>query len=378
MTWKIRQPRKTLYRLCFLHCGHHNNIHNQEIYMSIPKNTIRFLSMEDVIECGGADIQKAALDIRKGFELLLKDEVLQPMKTTLKVNKKGLESSTGLVNFLPAYVNKDGDELYGCKALGAMPANAELGLPRAQGIITLFSSDTKSPMCVMDAQVISATRTGAVTCLAAQKLARKDTEEIGMVGSGVNMRTQLLGLKEALPNLRRVKVFSRTNKKEIFADEMSKRTGLEIIPTSSAEEAVSGCDLYVTCLPNVTSPVVMADWVKKEGVTVINIGCYESEARLLSQMDRVVADIWEQGKHRGVQTHAVAIREGFFPEEKVEDLAPIVTEQRPGRTSDDENIFFAPTGLGFEDVIVAGRIFEEAVKRGIGTDFPLWKSTKWI
>jgi N-[(2S)-2-amino-2-carboxyethyl]-L-glutamate dehydrogenase len=334
--------------------------------------------MEDVIECGGADVGKAACDIQQGFELLLKDEVLQPMKTTLKVSKNGLESSTGLVNFLPAYLNNNGNELYGCKALGAMPANADKGLPRAQGIITLFSADTKSPMCVMDAQVISATRTGAVTCLAARKLARKDTEEIGMVGSGVNMRTQLLGLKESLPNLKKVRVYSRTNKKQEFADEMSKRTGLEIHAATSAEEAVRGCDLYVTCLPNVTSPVVMADWVKEKGVTVINIGCYESEAKLLARMDRVVADIWEQGKHRGVQTHAVAIREGFFPENKVEDLAPIVTGEKPGRLSDDENIFFAPTGLGFEDLIVAGRVFEEAVKRGIGSDFPLWQSTKWI
>lgn len=346
--------------------------------MNRKHNSLLFLSMEDVLACGGADISLAARDIKLGFELLMQGEIIQPVKTTLKVCRQGLESSTGLVNFLPAYVNFNGQEIYGCKALGAMPANTGIGLPRAQGVIILFSPDTKAPMCLMDAQVISATRTGAVSMLAAEKLAPADIEEIGLVGAGVNMRTQLLGLQKALPNLKRVRIHSRSEKKFVFAEEMKKRTGLSITAQAIARETVEGVDLYVTCLPNVTSPVVKAAWVKERGVTVINIGCYESEACLLQRMDRVVADLWEQGKHRGAQTHAIAVREGFFPEERVEDLAPIITGKKPGRQSRDENIFFAPTGLGFEDMVVAQRVYKTAVEKGIGTELSLWESTNWI
>lgn len=345
--------------------------------MSMNKE-ILFLSMEQVVECGGGNVSLAAKDIQRAFELFVAGEVIQPHKTTLKVTSKGAEQGTGLVNFLPAYVNFDGNEIYSVKALGAMPSNVEKGIPRATGLITLFDSATKSPICIMDAQVISATRTGAVSLLAAKKFVRPDVQEIGLVGAGINMRTQLLGLKEAIPGLKKVKIHSRGESKIRFAVEMAERTGLEIIPVETAREAVTNMDMIVTCLPNVSKPVVMADDVKMSGVTVFNIGCYECEDVLLKRMDRVVADIWEQGKHRGVQSHAVAVKNGVILETKIEDLAPVLTDKAPGRITKDENIFFCPTGLGFEDAVVAWRIYNTALNKGIGTKLDLWKSTKWI
>ena len=130
---------------------------------------ILFLSLEDVIKCGGADINLASADIKKGFELLLKNKILQPCKTTLKDSTGAHEHSAGLVNVLPAYINLGEEEIFGCKVLGAMPSNVSIGIPRATGLINLFDSKTKTPLCVMEAQVISATRTGAVTMLAAKK-----------------------------------------------------------------------------------------------------------------------------------------------------------------------------------------------------------------
>jgi len=339
---------------------------------------ILFLSLEDVIKCGGSDIELAAVDIHEGFERLLKGKVLQPCKTTLKDSTGEHEHTAGLVNVLPSYINLGDEEIFGCKVLGAMPANVDIGLPRATGLVNLFEAHTKTPLCVMEAQVISATRTGAVTMLAARKIANPDTEEIGLVGAGVNMRTQLLGLNLALPKLKKVRVFSRGESKYIFAEEMGERTGLDIKPVESAADAVSNCKLIVTCLPNMKSPVVKAEWVKEKGVTVINIGCYESEINLLKRMDRVIADIWEQGKHRGIQTHAIAVREGVIPESRVEDLGPLITGKVPGRKSNDENIFFAPTGLGFEDAVVAWRVYKEAVKQNAGVKLNLWKSSKWV
>lgn len=345
--------------------------------MSMNKD-ILFLSMEEVVESGGSDVVAASKDIQRAFELFDQGEVLQPHKTTLKVTKHGGEQGTGLVNFLPAYVNMDGNEIFCVKALGAMPSNVERGLPRATGLITLFDSATKSPICIMDAQVISATRTGAVSLLAAQKFVRPDVTEIGLVGAGVNMRTQLLGIKEAIPGLKKVRVHSRGESKYRFAIEMSERTGLEIIPVDTPKEAVSNMEMIVTCLPNVTSPVVMADYVRDHGVTVFNIGCYECEDVLLKRMDRVVADMWEQGKHRGAQSHAVAVKHGVINESIIEDLSPVLNNKRPGRLTRDENIFFCPTGLGFEDAVVAWRVYNKAKSMNIGTNLNLWKSSKWI
>lgn len=339
---------------------------------------IRFLSLENVIECGGSDIDLAAGDLERGFNLLMEGRIINPMKTSLRGKTGVHEHSIGLVNVLPAYVELGEEDIIGFKILGAMPANVEIGLPRATGLIVLFDHRTKTPICVMDAQVISATRTGAVSYLAARKLANPDIEEIGLVGAGVNMRTQLLGLSKALPALKRVRVYARGDSKDRFAREMGERTGLDIVPVDSAQEAVEDCQLYVTCLPNVNKPVVKSQWVKEKGVTVYNIGCYENETTILTRMNRIVADIWEHGKHRGVQTHAIAVKEGVISERMIEDIAPILTGKVPGRQSADENIFICPTGLGFEDTLVAWRVYNEAKKRGIGTLVTLWESPKWI
>lgn len=349
----------------------------QEKMMKNSKK-ILFLSLENVIQCGGADILLAAADVAQGFLLLEDEKIVNPVKTSLR-GKKGLhEHSIGLVNFLPAYIELPKGDIIGCKILGAMPSNIELGIPRATGLIVLFDFRTKTPICVMDAQVISATRTGGVSYLAAQKLANLDTEEIGLIGAGVNMRTQLLGLANALPKLKKVRVFSRGESKHIFAREMSERTGLRITPVENPEDAVRDCILIVTCLPNVNKPVVKAGWVREKGVTVINIGCYENETILLVRMDRIIADIWEHGKHRGVQTHAIAVAEGVIPESRIEDFGPILAGKKPGRQAPDENIFFCPTGLGFEDTLVAWRVFHIAKEKGIGTWLTLWESSKWI
>jgi len=279
---------------------------------------------------------------------------------------------------MPSLVLSDGEEVFGCKSIGAMPSNVALGLPRATGLITLFDAKTKMPRCVMDAQVISAPRTGAVSLLAAQELVPRDTQEVALIGAGVNMRTQLLGLRAALPSLRHARVYSEGPSKHRFAEEMSRRTQMMIRPATSAEEAVRGASFVVTCVSRDDRPVVQDRWIGERGVTVFSIGGYEVEASLLSRMDRVVADRWIDVKSRNYQTHAVAVAQGIIPESRVEDLGPILAGQRAGRTSRQESIFFSPVGLAFEDILVADRVFREAIRRGVGQRLRLWDLPDWI
>ena len=48
------------------------------------------------------------------------------------------------------------------------------------------------------------------------------------------------------------------------------------------------------------------------------------------------------------------------------ELSEIVAGKRPGRTSADQITVFKSNGLAVEDIAVAGYIYEEAVKRGMG------------
>lgn len=345
---------------------------------------VLFLSLEDVVRCGGSDIARASDDVQRGFELLLEGRVVQPTKISMKSPSQAPEPEVGYLNFMPSLITNGGDggdggdEIIGCKSMGAIPANVALGLPRAAGLITLFDPRTKLPRCIMDAQVISATRTGAVSLLAARKLVPPDTQEVGLIGAGVNMRTQLLGLQRAVPGLRRARVYAEGPSKERFAEEMGRRTELDIRPVKTAEEAVRGCSFVVTCVSRDDQPTVKDGWIGERGVTVFSIGGYEVEASLLSRMDRVVADRWIDVKSRNIQAHALAVAWGIIHEGRVEDLGPILVGQRAGRTSRDERIFFSPVGLAFEDILVAERVFREALRCEVGQRLRLWGSSKWI
>lgn len=250
------------------------------------KKEILLLSHENVLQCDGANIHSAIEEIDKAFKAFMSGDILQPEKTTLKFTKKGEENRMGLVNVLPAYVNFGDIEIYSCKALGAMPSNVEKGIPRATGTITLFDPETKTPICIMDAQVISAIRTGAVSALAAKKLIPQTQESICLIGAGVNMRTQLLGIKAALPQLKEVFVYSRFDSKFTFATTMSEKLGLKVTPVEDPERSIREATTIVTCLPNGVPPLVKETWVQDKGVTIFNIGGHETEYHLLARMDR--------------------------------------------------------------------------------------------
>lgn len=339
---------------------------------------IRILSHEEVIDCGGTDMKLAVMEVRKVFRAFEAGDVLQPEKTTLKFTKFGEEDRMGLVNILPAYVNIDGEEIYSCKSLGAMPSNSSKGLPRASGVITLFDPVDKSPICLMDAQVISAMRTGAVSALAAEKLLPGVVDEVCLIGAGVNMRTQLLGIKQAKPRLKKAYVFSRGNSKNDFAEKMSERLQMEIIPIYDPEKAVRNSSFIITCLPNGVAPVVKSDWLSDTGLTLFNIGGHETEYQALGKMDRIIADLWAQARKRGTQPHALAVKNAVIEENRIEEIAKIFTGDLPGRKSDGENIFFSPTGLGMTDAVIAHKIHQRAAARGIGTKVKLWGDHRWI
>ena len=48
------------------------------------------------------------------------------------------------------------------------------------------------------------------------------------------------------------------------------------------------------------------------------------------------------------------------------ELAEIVAGKRPGRTSADQITVFKSNGLAVEDIAVAGYVYEEAIRRGLG------------
>jgi len=113
--------------------------------------------------------------------------------------------NNSFIHAMPAYIPKLRSA--GVKWVSGFPENYKLGLPYITGLLILNDPKTGVPICVMDCTWITAMRTGAATAMAAKYLARKDSETLGILGCGVQGRSNLEALSVVLGNLRRVKAY---------------------------------------------------------------------------------------------------------------------------------------------------------------------------
>jgi len=156
------------------------------------------------------------------------------------------------IHAMPAYISSMNSA--GMKWVSGYPENHKRGLPYINGLLILNDPMTGMPLAVMDCVWITAMRTGAATAVAAKHLARLESETVGILGCGVQGRSNLEALN-VLFSLKRVMAFdTNVETQKLYATEMSNKLGLTITPAKSPREAVSGCDIVVTSGPILKEP----------------------------------------------------------------------------------------------------------------------------
>ena len=160
------------------------------------------LSYDDLIPA----MRQALMDFSGG-------RVVQPMRTVMPVIEH-----VGWFAVMPAVYG----EVMGAKMVTFYPANTTLGKHTHTAVIQLFRSDTGEPLVVMDGRLITEMRTAAVSAVAVDCFAGRDTKVLGILGSGVQARSHV----RALARVRRfeeIRVWSRTEvNARKFADEIGR------------------------------------------------------------------------------------------------------------------------------------------------------------
>jgi ornithine cyclodeaminase/alanine dehydrogenase len=252
----------------------------------------------------------------------------------------------------------------GIKWVSGFPSNAQKGLPYISGLLVLNDPDTGFPTCVMDATWVTAKRTGAATAVAAKYLARDDAKRFGILGCGVQGRTNLEALMVVSKHLEQVKAFDIDEKVlDRYAKDMSSSHGLSVDPVSSPRDAVQGCDMIVTAGPILKhpAPVIEPSWFDKGAFACpLDFDSYWKPSAMHAA-DKFCTDDRDQlSYYRTV---------GYFGDipEVHADLGELVTGKRPGRSDDAERTMSMNLGVAIEDMATSVRIFERAKSKGIGT-----------
>jgi ornithine cyclodeaminase/alanine dehydrogenase-like protein (mu-crystallin family) len=265
------------------------------------------------------------------------------------------------IHALPAFIPALGSA--GLKWVSGFPGNQDRGLPYISGLIVLNDPGTGFPKAVMDCTWITAKRTGAATAVAAKRLARPESGVAGILGCGVQGRSNLEALRAVVP-IKKVKAFDRSGPAaEAFRAEAGRKYGIDVEVVATPEAAVRGSDVVVTAGPILKIPhaSIKAGWLEPGAfASLIDYDSYWSR-EALAEADKFTTD--DRAQLEYVKTL------GYFKDVPPvhAELAELVAGTKPGRTSAREKTIACNLGLALEDMATAPLVYERAVARGVGT-----------
>lgn len=340
--------------------------------MAETRLDILFLNKEQVIALGGEEMAPAVADMEKVLLLREQGDVRVPDKVSMNFGKTIAEEKIyGRINAMPGYVGGDVD-MAGIKWVGSNPGNLKKGLPRASAVTILNDPETKFPVAIMDGTGISNTRTGAVGGVAVKYLAKKNARTLTIFGAGLIAEYAVLAAAVGCPTLETVFVYDLVlERAQAFAEKMADLLGKIVSAAEDGKAASRGSDVVITAT-GAASPVI--DFTElSPGALYINFGGFECTYDTVAKADRRYVDNWEAVRHRNTSAIAKMVNEGVLEESAVDgELGAVIAGTNPGRLSDEEIIYFNCVGMGIEDIIIANRVYQNAVAAGIGTKLRYW------
>lgn len=229
---------------------------------------------------------------------------------------------------------------------------------RRESLLMVFDAHTGRFLALIQSYHLSLVRTAAATAVATRYLARSDAHVAAIIGTGSTALLQLQGIAAVRP-IDDVRVFSRRPEvRERFATTVAAELGVRVSAAASVEEAVRGSDVIVTATDAAT-PILHAEWIKP-GAHVNAIGSNfatkrEIGADVLLRAQRVVVDSLVSA-HEEAGDIVLAVEEGQFTWDRVDELGSVVAGSRPGRQSAGDITVFKSVGVAIEDLAVAARM----------------------
>lgn len=240
--------------------------------------------------------------------------------------------------------------------------------------VGLFNGKTGELLAMIQADYLGAMRTGAASGVAAQYMARPDSTEVGLYGSGRQARTQALAVCKAR-KIRRIQVYSpKDENRRRFAQDMADICQCEIEPVPRPEMAAQDKDIVITATSS-RDPVLHGNWIS-EGTHLNIIGSNflaktEIDSVVIRECDSIVVDSKDQARLEAGDFQQ-ALEEGSLKWSEIHELGQIIVGRFTGRAHAQDITMFKSLGIALEDVAVAARVYEKAREMGVGHWLEHW------
>jgi ornithine cyclodeaminase len=318
-------------------------------------------------------------------ELLTMKEAIEADKDAFLLHSAGDTEIPVRANFelagrgsalvMPAYVKGD-VELVGVKIISVFPGNPAKGLPAVPAQILLIDSETGAVRVMINGTEVTRIRTGAISGAATDVLSLKNASTAAIFGTGGQAAAQLEAILCVRP-IKEFRVFDLARERIapfIEANRaLAERYGANLTAAKSPAETVDGADVITTVTTSET-PVFDGSLVKK-GAHVNGVGSFlpssrELDEKLLNRA-RVFVDNREAVLAEAGDFLIPASAGTYDLNAIAGEIGGVLAGKLTGRTSDDEITVLKSVGYAVLDVVAAGKIYRNAVSRGIGTEIDI-------
>ncbi len=285
--------------------------------------------------------------MREAFAELATGQARVPVRSWFDIP----ETESGLFT-MPAFRSRDG--LLGIKIITLHARNPGRGLPRSIATVLLIDADSGEMLATIEAEHLTAVRTGAGAGLATEYLARPDSKIVVLFGAGRQAETQLEAMCAVRP-IELALVYARgAESANQFAERMSARLNVQIV-AQPARSRIAEADII--CTATSSSTPVFSDDEIGAGVHVNGVGSYkptmaEVPPETVGRSRVVVDDAAGCLAEAGDILQAIAA--GHISEEQIHaQLGELVLGRKSGRVNDEEVTFFKSVGNAVQDLAVA-------------------------
>lgn len=365
--------------------------------MSSDKLVMKFLSQKDMIAAGVTDMGNCIDAMDEAFTLAGKGDYVMGGSTRNSHGQRvwfpkepkfeGMPKGGPDQRFmsLPGYLGGR-FKVCGNKWYGSNVNNPKKhGLPRSILLMTLNDAETARPLAIMECNVLSGMRTGAVVGLSARYLARDDSETLGVIAAGPISKYCTAAIADALPALKKIVVYDiNVEAAKRFCEEMSAKLDIDVSMVSKFEDAVKGQDIVTSAISGDHTPLFEDKWLK-DGCLLTLPGRANVENDFLRNA-YIVPDCWEMQKtykieglmlpedERAIphiQLHNL-VDSGEIKESDIHDLGQIAAGYSKIDKNSAQKRYFISNGMILQDIAWGMTMYESAVEKGLGQDLVMW------
>ena len=270
------------------------------------------------------------------------------------------ENPPGDVHIKYGYIKND--DYYVVKIASGFYDNPKLGIASGQGLMLLFNQKTGQLECVLlDEGYLTDIRTAAAGSLAVKYFAPQQISAVGIIGTGVQAKLQLLQLQENNP-CKTVWLWGRNPE---HAAKLRTEWGndIDVHMATSPAEVAQNSNVIITTTPS-EKPLLHAEDINA-GTLIVAVGSdtkdkQELESAILKKADLVIADSIPQSKSRGEIYQAISV--GSMRKEQVIELGKAIQHPELQRTDEKQIIVVDLTGVAVQDIMIAASVYSNYKK----------------